>query len=121
MAIRFRALVLLSSVSCSVGKTTPQVPPHLPTDVTTVDVTAMCLPDSTDVDPDDVDSTTAVSRAREVLGGEGPGLQVGSFRTIDRQGFIISLYSPSPERLGGGGLVWIDRQVTCNVLLVRYE
>jgi hypothetical protein len=75
----------------------------------------MCVSDKVEMD-----SALAVKRAREALGGGGPGSVVVSFRTIDHFGFILSLY-PAVVQPGGGGLVWVDRQTGCTILLVPYE
>ena len=38
-----------------------------------------------------------------------------------KQGIIVSLVSANPRTLGGGGLVWIDAETFCAIVLRLYE
>ena len=77
-----------------------------------------------------VDSTFAVERAREVLEDTLLPLKPASVRTVGEQslldglpmfeGFLVTLAATRPV-LGGGGLVWVDGETGCPILLKRYE
>jgi len=66
-----------------------------------------------------VDSAFAVNQARRALGdflSEDPNLV--PFRVeIVTHGVIVSLVSKRPTGTGGGGLVWIDRDNGCPIVL----
>ena len=73
---------------------------------------AWCVPIT-----ESVDTTRAV---RMAIGSLGPDhLTVHSVRVIE-EGFIISLVS-AEHLVGGGGLVWVDGENGCPIVLRRYE
>jgi len=77
-----------------------------------------------------VDSAFAVEKARQVLQDSLLPLKPASVRSVGEQslldgfpmfeGFLVTL---APTRLvaGGGGLVWVDGETGCAILLKRYE
>ena len=67
-----------------------------------------------------VDSAVAVEQAIRFLSSRSSEpLKLGSIRHVD-EGFLVSLV---PARLiaGGGGLVWVDGETGCPILLIRGE
>ena len=73
-----------------------------------------------------VDSTYVVAQAQRVLMRQGYSLLPGSFQPIRIEGvevgILVSLV-PVSERpvIGVGGLVWVDVDTGCPVVLRRYE
>jgi hypothetical protein len=72
-----------------------------------------------------VDRTFAVEQARRALSQPGVTLKVDSIQVVRGQGIelglIISLLSETPPVVGGGGLVWVDVETGCPIVLRRYE
>ena len=75
------------------------------------------------------DSSFFVRQARRALGDSAAEesratLRADSYQVIVveslEQGVIVSLVS-RPPRLGGGGLVWVDIETRCPIVLRRYE
>ena len=67
-----------------------------------------------------VDSALAVAQALHMLWSpSSDSLKRHSIRHVD-EGFLVSLV---PARLiaGGGGLVWVDGETGCPIVLIRYE
>ena len=70
-----------------------------------------------------VDSSFAVGQARGALEGRSsmtPGLSARAI-TVTEEGLIISLVVKEPRGTGGGGLVWVDGETGCAIILKRYE
>jgi phage-related tail fiber protein len=73
-----------------------------------------------------VDSAFAVEQARNAVIGStfsssSMSLKPYAIQPVE-QGILVSLVSAGPGvSLGGGGLVWIDGETGCPILLKRYE
>jgi hypothetical protein len=76
------------------------------------------------------DSTSLVGQAIQALtdstaGGDGTVLKVDDFQVVKtsslEQGVIVSLVNARPHVRGGGGLVWVDIETSCAIVLRRYE
>jgi hypothetical protein len=76
------------------------------------------------------DSTFVVDQAIKALSDSvtkrlGFVYKVDSYQAIETgpllQGVIVSLVAIRPSMLGGGGLVWIDAETYCPIVLRRYE
>ena len=76
------------------------------------------------------DSTFVVDQARKALSDSvtrrlGFVYKVESYQAIETehllQGVIVSLVVTRPLVFGGGGLVWIDAETYCPIVLRRYE
>lgn len=65
------------------------------------------------------DSATAVAAALTALADSTPPLRLGSF-VRHHEGVLVSVLPAAPTVLGGGGLVWVDRD-GCVVVLNQYE
>lgn len=72
-----------------------------------------------------VDSSFAVAQARRAVSQPGFSLEVSSLQAIRDQGvelgLLISLVADQPPVVGGGGLVWVDIETGCAIVLRRYE
>lgn len=72
-----------------------------------------------------VDSSFAVEQARRAVSQPGLTLKVDAIQVIRGQsgelGLIISLVAAQPPVVGGGGLVWVDLETGCPIVLRRYE
>lgn len=72
-----------------------------------------------------VDSSFVAEQARGVLSRPGYTLRVDSFQPVRASGIevgvLISLVSSEPPVVGGGGLVWVDVETGCPIVLRRYE
>lgn len=73
-----------------------------------------------------LDSLFVVTQARDILAQPELVLQVRSYRPIREEGvdlgLIISLVpGKQPPVAGGGGLVWVDLETGCPIVLRRYE
>jgi len=73
-----------------------------------------------------IDSTFLVTQARRALAQPGLALEVSSYRWIRENGvelgLVISLVAGrQPAVVGGGGLVWVDVETGCPIVLRRYE
>jgi hypothetical protein len=67
-----------------------------------------------------VDSTLAAAQAlRAFSSRSSESLMVRSIRRVD-EGFLVSLV-PARPIAGGGGLVWVDGETACPIVLIRYE
>jgi len=51
----------------------------------------------------------------------GPDFLVVDSLEHVKQGMVISLVRREPKGTGGGGLVWVDGETGCAVVLKRYE
>jgi|SRR5437867_2433528 len=75
-----------------------------------------------------VDSVFVVAQALSIVEDTLLPLQPYSIRRVEEhvggvsllQGFLVSLM-PTRPTLGGGGLVWVDSETGCPILLERYE
>ncbi len=74
------------------------------------------------------DSAFIVRRAMEAIADSSESrmaLQVDGFQVIRtahlEQGVIVSLVSANPATRGGGGLVWVDAETHCPIILRLYE
>ena len=77
-----------------------------------------------------VDSAFAVAHAQQALEDSLVPLKPDSVRTVGMQslldglpmfeGFLVTLV-PTRPMLGGGGLVWVDGETGCVIVLRRYE
>ncbi|SRR6266496_295928 len=74
------------------------------------------------------DSAFIVSRAIKVVtdsAGSRIGLKVDDFQVIKtaslEQGVIVSLVAANPHTRGGGGLVWVDAETLCPMILRLYQ
>ena len=73
-----------------------------------------------------IDSVFAVEQARGVLAQPGVTLEPRSIQPIRDQGIelglLIGLAVGQPRNVvGGGGLVWVDVETGCPIVLRRYE
>jgi len=73
-----------------------------------------------------LDSALAVSQASSVLSHKGVTLAPRALQAISDNGVevgvIIALRVTDPAgMIGGGGLVWVDTETGCPILLRRYE
>jgi len=75
------------------------------------------------------DSTYIVSQATKVI-MDSAGTLAAPFRVDDyhviktaslEQGVIVSLVPTNPHTRGGGGLVWVDAETFCPIVLRFYE
>ena len=66
-----------------------------------------------------VDSSFAVIRAKEALGDSVFGRDFLALFKLERveKGMVISLVPREPSTIDGGGLVWVDRDNGCAVVL----
>lgn len=74
----------------------------------------------------ELDSTLAVAQARRALGQHDIALEPDSIQVIRGKGIelglLISLVAGGRSNvLGGGGLVWVDIETGCPIVLLRYE
>ena len=77
-----------------------------------------------------VDSAFAVAHAQQALEDSLVPLKPESVRTVGMQslldglpmfeGFLVTL-APTRPVLGGGGMVWVDGETGCVIVLRRYE
>ena len=73
------------------------------------------------------DSAYLAHQAMSALGGDTSGipLKVDSFQPINvsqiEMGVLISVVVSDASRLGEGGLVWVDVETACPIVLKRYE
>lgn len=71
-----------------------------------------------------IDSSFVVEQARSVLSRPEYTLRLDSFQPVRASGIevgvLISLMPP-PTVVGGGGLVWVDVETGCPIVLRRYE
>jgi hypothetical protein len=71
-----------------------------------------------------VDSVFAVAQATDLLRDTLLPLKPYSVRRVEDlsvvEGFLVSLV-PTRPTLGGGGLVWVDGDTGCPILLKHYE
>lgn len=73
-----------------------------------------------------VDSAFAVKQARRALSPSGTTFEPRVIQPIRDEGIevglIVSLASVQPRNVvGGGGLVWVDLESGCAIVLRRYE
>ena len=72
-----------------------------------------------------VDSATAVQQARRAIAGANQQLDPTSIQIVSDHGIevglVISMIVTVPPAIGGGGLVWIDTETGCAIVLRRYE
>lgn len=73
-----------------------------------------------------VDSTFAVDQARRALASTGVTLAPRLIQPVRDQGIDLGLLislavTVPPNVVGGGGLVWVDLESGCAVVLRRYE
>ncbi len=70
-----------------------------------------------------VDRAYAIGQARRALEGFLPSTSALELSSLDslRQGMLISLVPAHPQGTGGGGLVWVDGDNGCPIILRRYE
>lgn len=82
-----------------------------------------------------VDSTFAVAQAKTLFVASSLTLKAysveqvvahvvgrGSSVIIDHpEGWLVRLAPVNPNTLGGGGLVWVDGETGCPMLLIHYE
>lgn len=69
-----------------------------------------------------VDSAFAVERARDALAPQPPFILAP--HSMDRvpEGLLVRMVVAEPVGTrGGGGLVWVDAETGCAVVLIRYE
>lgn len=71
-----------------------------------------------------IDSVFVVAKAEEAL--RTPGTRHERFQPISLtrvpEGFVVRLVLVDPPGfLGGGGVVWVDGETGCPIVLVRYE
>ena len=74
------------------------------------------------------DSAFIVSRAIKAVtdsAGSRIALKVDDFQVIKtaslEQGVLVSLVAANPHTRGGGGLVWVDAETLCPIILRLYE
>lgn len=69
-----------------------------------------------------VDSARAVKQARDAL-KSSESVRVLDPKSIEHlnEGYLVRMTVTSPPTLGGGGLVWVDGESGCAVVLTRYE
>jgi hypothetical protein len=73
-----------------------------------------------------IDSSFAVAQARKALSRPGVTLAPRLIQTVRDEGIelglLISLVSTNPpSAVGGGGMVWVDLDTGCAIVLRRYE
>lgn len=73
-----------------------------------------------------LDSAFAVGEARRILSQPGMTLEPNNIQPVRAEGIelglLISLRVAAPPNLvGGGGLVWVDLETGCAIVLRRYE
>lgn len=81
-----------------------------------------------------VDSVIAVAQARRILESSLVPLRPQSVEPVVavvakdsssafrlNEGFLVRLVAASKNVLGGGGLVWVDGETACPILLIRYQ
>jgi hypothetical protein len=75
------------------------------------------------VDPAGVDSSVALEHARLALGDSTKQLRRDTVQAISFSGLEAGLMISfvNPNSLGGGGLVWVDAETGCAIVLRRYE
>ncbi len=87
----------------------------------------------------EVDSTVAVAQARTLFAStdepplkphseqrvmahlEGKNSKDSTFSLNFPEGWLVRLMPVAPITLGGGGLVWVDSETGCPILLIHYE
>lgn len=109
------AIVAVVCFACSQHRSSESVPASTPAGALS------CTPPGRAID-----STFAVERARGVLEQPGLTLEPRSIQPIRDQGIelglLISLAVVQPANVvGGGGLVWVDVETGCPIVLRRYE
>ena len=74
------------------------------------------------------DSASFAKQAMKALydsAGGGDELTVDDFQVIRSRsislGVIVSLVPKNPRTIGGGGLVWVDAETFCPIVLRQYE
>jgi len=69
-----------------------------------------------------VDSSFAVAQATDALAGQ---YLSGGYKPLRiervRDGMLLSLVPERPQGTGGGGLIWVDGETGCAMVLKRYE
>jgi len=86
----------------------------------------------------EVDSTFAVAQARSLFASNEPPLKPHSVQRVIAhlegknskdsmfslnipEGWLVRLMPMAPNTLGGGGLVWVNGETGCPILLIQYE
>jgi hypothetical protein len=67
-----------------------------------------------------VDSAFVIDQATHAIPGTAPSsLKPSGIREVE-EGFLVSVVHVRPT-LGGGGLVWVNRESGCPIVLIHYE